>query len=38
LLDLDKEDEYVDIVVVFTSLEGGDVLKDTPTVRVYFKN
>jgi len=37
LLDLDKDDEYVDLVVVFTLLEGGELLKDTPIVRIHFK-
>jgi hypothetical protein len=32
-----KEDDYVDLVVTFTLIEGGDVLKNTPLVRVHFK-
>lgn len=36
LLQLDDSAEYADITVTFTKLEGGDLLKNTPTVRLVY--
>jgi hypothetical protein len=46
ILDRDDEEEgeeqtqsnYVDLSITFTQLEGGEMLKGVPVVRVYFDN
>lgn len=37
ILQLDDSTEFVDLTVTFTKLEGGDLLKNTPSVRLVFE-
>jgi len=36
VLEVDVEEDHVDLLVTFTKMEGGDILKGTPPVRVFF--
>eukprot|EP01016_Furgasonia_blochmanni_P011543 TRINITY_DN1524_c0_g1_i1.p1 TRINITY_DN1524_c0_g1~~TRINITY_DN1524_c0_g1_i1.p1 ORF type:complete len:350 (-),score=83.41 TRINITY_DN1524_c0_g1_i1:219-1220(-) len=36
LIGLDKEDDYVDLTITFSKGESGEILKGTPTIRVYL--
>lgn len=36
LLDIEKDDQYIDLTITFTKKEGGDLLKGIPLVRVYL--
>lgn len=38
MLNLDESVEYVDLTVTFSKLEGGELLKNTPPVRLLFEN
>jgi len=36
ILEVDVDEDHADLLVTFTKMEGGDILKGTPPVRVFF--
>jgi len=37
LVDIEKDDKYIDLNVMFVQTEGSDLLKGVPPVRVYLE-